>query len=190
MKHINKIEAEELLREIAQNGHQTFRLFRSRLAEFCMNRKNGVLRIFRILKGLEMELEECRDGHVHVDVDVAIIEKVLKTVRMEIEIIRLGMENPSLHGNDAVKLSGMVGKWTGDKLDLIELIYAISKTKSVNNGKISLIAIQKGVEYMFGVELGNISNRLAELETRKENKNLYLELLLRNLSHFLDDLNL
>jgi hypothetical protein len=179
----------EILHELSENEPEKHKAFRERLTEYCMNTEHAVIVIFRILSGMEEELSECLFGVVKVDVDKAVIIKVLKAVKIEIEIIRYRMKNPEAFELEFVNAPPPAGIWTDEKLNLIELIYAICKTKSVNNGNIKMKAIQRCLEYVFQVKLGNISNRIEEMDIRKENDKLYLEILLNNLSNFLDDMN-
>ena len=83
-----------------------------------------------------------------------------------------------------------VNKWTDDKLNLIELIYAIYKTRSINHGKITLKEMQECFESLFQVKLGNISNRINEIDNRKGQNKLYLDILITNLNNFLEEKNL
>ena len=188
-KQDSDIDIIKTLNEIAHNEHEKFKVYREKLIEYCTIEEGAVFGVLRVLTDMEQELNEYLSGHIHVNINRTIIIKVLKAIRTELELIRYRMKRPHLFVQEPAKQPEPVGEWTDDKLNLIELIYAICKTKSVNNGKIKIKKVQECFEYIFQVKLGNISNRLNEIDIRKENDNLYLDLLLKNLNHFLDDMN-
>ena len=143
-----------------------------------------------VLRGIETKLKYCLEARIPENVDRAIVKKVLRTVKTELFIIKSKIKSPDLMEISAPKAPPPAGTWTSEKLNLIELIVAIVKTQSVNNGNVTQKAIQECFEYVFQVNLGNISNRFAEMDIRKENDNLFLEVLLNSLKKFLDDMNL
>ena len=181
------IDIIKILKEIAHNEHEKLKTFRERIVEYCTNKKTPVFTLLRTVKGIEMVLSECLSGKQKVNVDRSIILKVLKTIRVEIEIIRCRMKHPTIFGDAPPKAPLPAGEWTSDKIDLIELIYAIQK--SVNNGKVSIKALQQAFEYIFQVELGNIYDRISEINERKYEKATYLESLINNLHGILEKLS-
>jgi len=177
------------LHEIAQNEHENYRVFRERLVEYCTKEK-AVFTVFRVLRNIETQLKDCLDGKVHVGVDKTIVKKVFRAIKTELIILKTKFKRPELLEIIEPKAPPPAGKWTTEKLNLIELIYAIYKTKSVNNGKATLKGIQECFEYVFQVDLGNISKRIDEIDSRKAQDKLYLDMLLASLKQFLDDNNL
>jgi len=180
------IDIQQILHEIALNEHENFKEFKERLVDYCTNRENGVITLFRLLKGIEHELSECLKGNANVDVERRIIIKVLKTIRIEIDIIRYRMKHPELLDCETKKSLHPAGKWTSKKIDLIELIYAIRM--SVNKGRVTIKALQECFEYIFQIDLGDIDDRLQEIKARKGNKTQYLESLIKNLNKVYDEL--
>ena len=181
-----EFEIAEILTEIAQNENENFKTFRERFVEYCITHEKAVIMLLRLLKGMESELSECLTGNCKVNVDRAIIIKVLKTIRIELEIIRYRMRRPGAFVHETVKVPQPAGEWTNDKIDLIELIYAIKM--SVNHGRVSIKALQDCFEYIFQVQLGNIYDRFTEINDRKYEKASYLESLIKNLNKILDKL--
>ena len=177
------------LHEIAQNEHENYRAFRERLVEYCTKEK-AVFTVFRVLRDIETTLIDCLNGKVHVTADKAVVEKVLRSIKTELFILKTKLKSPELLEIAEPKAPPPAGKWTTEKLNLIELIYAIDKTKSVNNGRATLKAIQECFEYVFQVELGNISKRIDEIDSRKAQNKLFIDMLLTSLKDFLDDMNL
>ena len=183
------MDIHQILQEIALNEHENYKVFTDRLAEYCTKEK-AVFSVFRILRDIKTQLIDCLDGKIQVNVDKSIIKKVLRAIKTELFILKIKLKRPELLEISEPKAPPPAGNWTSEKLNLIELIFAIEKTKSVNNGKATRIAIQRCLEYVFQVELGNISNRINEIEARHSQNKLYIEILLTSLKNFLDDLNL
>ena len=187
---LQEIEIIQILKEIAQNEHEKFKSFRERLIKYCNENENAVIWLLRILRGMEQDLSDCLNGRYTLNVDRPIITKVLKTIRTELDIIRYRMKHPKLfeHESATKEAPQPAGKWTNEKIDLIELIYAIQM--SVNHGDVTIKALQKCFEYIFQVDLGNVYKRLGELDDRKrESKTGYLETLVTNLNQIIEDLN-
>jgi hypothetical protein len=66
--------------------------------------------------------------------------------------------------------NGEVGRmllWTGDVINLVELIYGLNLTGQVNHGNASLNEIVRWAEQIFGVKIGVVQRRFAEIQSRK-----------------------
>ena len=195
--NIEKIEILEILKEIAQNEHEEYKAFKERFVEYCTIHERAIIKLIRVLNSMEIELKDCLDGRVQVNVDRAIVKKVHKIVKTEIKVIRYRMKCPELFEyedthedthEDAAKAPKPAGTWTCEKIDLTELIFAIQM--SVNHGTVTFRALQRCFEYIFQVKLGNIHKRLGRINERKRNsKTGYLETLITNLNQILDNLN-
>jgi RteC protein len=72
-------------------------------------------------------------------------------------------ENSSITAPDNLKL-----KWTYSKVGLAELIYALKELGVFNNGKAELKSITACFEYMFSIDLGNITSTFQEILQRKK----------------------
>ena len=130
------------------------------------------------------------DGRIEIDVERAIIIKVLTITRMHIFNVRCRMINPEFFIQQpstptTVSTPKPAGKWNENKLYLIELIYLI---KRFVDGA-TLIAIQQCFEYSFEVELGDISNRKGEICEKKTGKKGFIETLFDDLKEMREDLN-
>jgi len=71
--------------------------------------------------------------------------------------------------NPKVKLT-----WTGKKIFLIELIYALHEIGLINDGRISLKLLISAFEHIFNIELGNVSRGLSDLRIR-DNQTVFLD---------------
>ena len=177
----------ELLNDVALSEHEKYMAFRERVEEYCSTEKR-VLCVFKLLKDIELELKICKKGIVQVNVDKTTVDRLFRIVQIELKIIRYKIRHPELT-EDRMSAKFPIGEWTGNKADLIELIYAISLINSVENGKVSIKAIKEGFEYIFGIDLGNIHDRLDDIASRKGSRTRYLEKLVECLNKFLDSLD-
>lgn len=66
--------------------------------------------------------------------------------------------------------------WTGNKNELVLLVYGLHKSKRINYGELSLKQSVKQIELMFNVDLGNYSRTYHELQNKK-NSTAFLEYL-------------
>ena len=170
-----KIEVIKSLHEIAQDEHVEFVKFREKFSKYCKKNESAVTDLFRYLRGIEQDLSGYLNERPKINMDRAMIIKVLFVVKTELEIVRSNMINP----DKLPKAPPPVGKWTNPKIDLIVLIYAIKN--SINNGNVYYKTIQKCFEYIFQVNLGNISNRVGEPSGRiKKSKTGYFENLIED----------
>jgi len=176
----------QTLNELPENESEKLEELKSRITEYCNNEK-ATYHIFRVLKEIELDLHDCLNGLIHINVDREVIVKVLRTIRIKSDIIKINMKYQDFFEVSEPKPAG---RWTDDKLNLIELIYAISKTRSMNNGKITLKKIQEYFEFLFQVKLGNITNQISEIDNRNGQDELYLGILITNLNTFFDKINL
>ena len=72
--------------------------------------------------------------------------------------------------------------WSGSKTDLIELIYALHATRSINNGIIDIKELATNFEQIFNIKLGNFYNTFIEIKARKTNTTKFLDQLKENLT--------
>ena len=183
-----KIEIPEMLQKIAQNEQVEFNKFRGKLIKYCKKNAHAITDLLRFLRGVERDLSECLKGRVEINVERAIIVKVLKTIRTEIDIVRYIMNNPEKEVYQALKLPAPAGKWTNPKIDLIVLAYAIKH--SVDKGKVTMRALQDCFEYIFQVKLGNMYKRVGEyIIGKKAEKAEYFHHLIENFNQFIADKN-
>lgn len=77
--------------------------------------------------------------------------------------------------------------WTGSKVALIELMYALHAEGSLNNGKLELNAIAEFFEKSFSIELGQFHRSFLELRERKTGRTKYIDSLRAALIKRMDD---
>jgi len=181
------IDVIEILNNDALDEQEKYKTFKVSLEEYC-SEEHGILNLFRFFKTVETDLKGCLKDTTQVNVDKLTVKKFLNATHIELRIIRYKIQHPEL-ANERITGKFPVGEWTDNKADLIELVYAISLVHSVEHGKVSTKAIKEAFEYIFGVDLGNIHDRLNDIACRKGARARYLEKLLDGMNKYLDDVD-
>lgn len=89
------------------------------------------------------------------------------------------------HLTTTAHLQGML-RWTASKASLIELIYALYYTGSVNSGR-DIKSIVKGIEVCFNTRLGNYYKTFQDLRLRKKGQTTFLDHLREKLQLRMDE---
>ena len=77
--------------------------------------------------------------------------------------------------------------WTGSKIALTELLYALQTEGIFNNGSADLKIIADFFEENLGIDLGQYRRSFLEIRARKENRTKFLDTLKNNLLKRMDD---
>lgn len=77
-------------------------------------------------------------------------------------------------------------KWTGSKVALIELIYALQSTQVLNNASADIKLISGFFENIFDIDLGNVYHVFQEMRLRKKNRTSFIDLLRDRLTQRMD----
>lgn len=77
--------------------------------------------------------------------------------------------------------------WTGSKVSLVELLYALQSAGSCNNGTIDLKQLANHFEQTFNVDLGNYYRVFQEMRIRKLNRTTFLDQLKTRLTQRMDE---
>ena len=77
--------------------------------------------------------------------------------------------------------------WTGPKVALVELLYALQSAGSFNNGTIDLKDLASHFEFYFNIDLGNYYRMFQDMRIRKINRTTYLDLLKGRLIQRMDE---
>ncbi len=78
-------------------------------------------------------------------------------------------------------------KWTGSKVALIELIYALHTTKVINKGKTGIKDIANLVSEIFKIDLGDYYRTYSEIRIRKTGRTKFLDNLREQLVERMDN---
>lgn len=110
-------------------------------------------------------------------------EKVLDHISQMIKSIRTGSKQPSVH-----QTTGM--NWTGSKIELIELAYALHSTTCINHGKIEIKRIISSLEQIFNVELGAFYRIFQNIRIRQGSRTAFIDQLKEKLIDRMDGTDL
>ena len=92
---------------------------------------------------------------------------IAKLIANEKIIIFLENKLNNQTANTTKKNDKNILKWTGTKLALVELVYALHNEKIINNGNISLNECIKAVENFFNTEINQHNRIFLEIRNRK-----------------------
>ena len=76
--------------------------------------------------------------------------------------------------------------WTGSKVSLIELLYALQSAGSINGGSIDVKNLANNFENYFNVDLGNYYRVFQEIRIRKASRTTFLDKLKEKLENRMD----
>lgn len=95
----------------------------------------------------------------------------------------------ALKENDSgdVSLHHVNLSWSSSKVSLIELLFALYKSNSLNGGNIELSQIIRWAEHHFNVDLGNYHKTIGEIRARKNSRTKFLISLSDSLERYFYD---
>jgi hypothetical protein len=65
--------------------------------------------------------------------------------------------------------------WSATKVDLIELIYALQCSGTINNGNSDIKKIAKACEQLFNIDLGNYYRTFSDIRSRKMSQTKFID---------------
>lgn len=71
--------------------------------------------------------------------------------------------------------------WTGNKVDLIELIYGLHATGTINNGQTDIKELASMFQHVLNIDLGEYYRTYIEIRSRKINPTKFLDRMIQNL---------
>jgi hypothetical protein len=80
-----------------------------------------------------------------------------------------------------------VMKWTGNKIDLVELAYALHSISCINNGNIDIKEITEALTKLFNIELDDYYRTYQDIRSRKTERIKFLDKLKQALQNRLDE---
>ncbi len=108
-------------------------------------------------------------------------------------IIYLKREIDKLENNNSMETNFNAFKkesklfWTGNKTDLIELIYALHSSGAVNSGTADIKEMASACEQMFNIDLGDYYRTFLEIRSRKMNQTKFIDKLKNSLENKMID---
>ena len=128
--------------------------------------------------------EKFSTSHDSTVAKIMAYDMLIVYLQKEIEIIenKNGMETTI---NPFQKQSKLF--WTGNKVDLIELIYALHASGAINSGTADIKEMAIACEQIFNIDLGNYYHTFVEIKSRKSNKTKFMEKLNESLTKRLEE---
>ena len=109
----------------------------------------------------------------------------LLIIHLKCEIDKL--ENNPCTENSSSMISQSKIQWTANKIDMVELIYALHSSKSINKGEIEIKDIARIIEHVFKIQLGDFYRAFLEIRMRKNGRTKFLDTLKENLVRRMED---
>ena len=130
---------------------------------------------------IDDQFSTCQDGTVATimayDMLIVYLKREVDTLEKIIEIPEnIPMQKPS-------KLF-----WTGSKTELIELLYALHASSSINSGTADIKELASHFEHFYNVDLGNYYHTFIEIRSRKTSRTKFLDRLIEILNQRMDSL--
>jgi hypothetical protein len=102
---------------------------------------------------------------------------------LELKIDELNHKNGMANLHEPLNYS-----WSGNKIDLVELIYALKQAKLINNGNVDVKELAKHVGEIFNIELeDNIYRIFQDIKLRKTVRTKFINRLADNLNQKLNE---
>lgn len=147
---------------------------------------------FFVRKDTEIPLE-LRDSHYLMDENfftwhdhtfsmIMANEMLLEYIREKIIKLSLSEGYDKIHPKSPLK-------WTGHKIDLAEIIYALQGSDAVNNGNAKIKKLTEAFELIFNIDLKDIYRLSPEIQQRKIEQAKFLNHLIAILRRRIDDAN-
>ncbi|HBL79765.1 MAG TPA: tetracycline regulation of excision, RteC, partial [Aequorivita sp.] len=123
---------------------------------------------------IDEKFSTCQDGTV-----AAIMAYDMLIVYLQQEIEKL--ENYKDNQNTNLMKQPSRIFWTGNKTDLIELIYALQSSGAINSGSADIKEMATLFEQIFNIDLGNYYHTFIEIRARKGSRTKFLDRLQESL---------
>lgn len=124
----------------------------------------------------DYEFSTSRDSAVST---IIAFDMVIVYLKQEIEKLESSNKtSKEVFSNQNSKLS-----WTGNKTELIELIYALQSSGTINSGNADIKEMANLFEQLFQLDLGNYYHTFSEIRARKSSKTKFLDRLKEGLNY-------
>ncbi|MEC4050914.1 RteC domain-containing protein [Flavobacterium sp. SUN046] len=181
----NKIKyLKKLQKEIDDHGKKYKSFYKYYYAKFTHKDKKYFLRNKR-------KSTRYHDSHlINYDFKVSTSHDHLVATILANDKLIIYIENLLENLNNSIKTIETPTKynWTGNKIELVELIYALKEQNVINNGAADIKEIAKLFETIFNVELEeNIYRWYIDIKKRKISRTKFLNQLAENLNKKMDN---
>ncbi|MEW2922672.1 RteC domain-containing protein [Muricauda sp. ANG21] len=130
---------------------------------------------------IDDQFSTCQDGTVAT---IMAYDMLIVYLRKEVDDLNNNMEPTK--NTPMEKPSKLF--WTGSKTDLIELLYALHTSKSINGGTVDIKEMASHFEYFYNVDLGNYYHTFIDIRSRKSSRTRFLDRLIEMLNQRMESL--
>ncbi|MEC8831567.1 MAG: RteC domain-containing protein [Bacteroidota bacterium] len=130
---------------------------------------------------IDDQFSTCQDGTV---ANIMAYDMLIVYLRKEVDDLNNNMEPTK--NTPMEKPSKLF--WTGSKTDLIELLYALHTSKSINGGTVDIKEMASHFEYFYNVDLGNYYHTFIDIRSRKSSRTRFLDRLIEMLNQRMESL--
>ena len=103
----------------------------------------------------------------------AYVSKALSFVRKMQKFLATPQVPPLISANNATETTASLLQWTGNAIDLVELIYGIDEMGCINNGNMPLKQLAPLLYKIFGVESKDCYRFYTDIKRRKNESRTY-----------------
>lgn len=128
--------------------------------------------------------EEFSTSHDSIVATLIAFEDLMQYLQMEINKIE---DKNLIESITPEKLFNSKLNWTGSKTNLIELVYALQSSGSINSGTAEIKEIALIFERVFNIDLGNYYQTFIEIRSRKANRTKFIDNLKESLINRLEE---
>tara|TARA_R110002126_G_scaffold22865_8_gene81117 strand:+ start:14026 stop:14865 length:840 start_codon:yes stop_codon:yes gene_type:complete len=131
---------------------------------------------------IDVRFSTCQDGTVAI---IMAYDMLIVYLQGEIDILTINMDE--LNTKPMERPSKLF--WTGSKTDLIELIYALHASNTINSGTVDIKELASHFEHFYNIDLGNYYHTFIEIRSRKTGRTKFLDKLIEMLKQRMEALD-
>ena len=156
------------------NMETAYTAFATQVIELC-NGNVDTTRTIIALAYIEIELQHhpVRNLPEEKREVAAYISKALSFVRKMQKFLAAPQVSPLISANNATENTASLLQWTGNAIDLVELIYGINEMGCINNGNMPLKQLAPLLYKIFGVESKDCYRFYIDIKRRKNESRTY-----------------
>lgn len=176
------------LQNYFNNNEEFYHYFKSgavHLDEQYFLSKNAIIRLNKEAYNFFTD-QQFSTSHCSTVATIIAYEKLIVKLKLEINKLKTGINMSGVY-KAFQKESNL--NWTGNKTDLIELIYALHSTGAINNGGADIKETAMAFEQLFNIDLGNYYHSFVEMRSRKINPTKFMDTLKTSLTKYMKDLD-
>lgn len=125
---------------------------------------------------IDEQFSTCHDGTVAT---IMAYDMLIVYLRSEVDDLnKTAIEDPK--NTPMEKPSNLF--WTGSKTELIELLYALHASGTINSGTVDIKELASHFEHFYNIDLGNYYHTFIEIRARKNSRTKFLDKLIKVLN--------